>query len=138
MRPDRTSIVRLSTNSERCDARNNIFYVTAAGNTLGITEGTGSLRLQNNCMKTGWIKAFGTLTGSATDAGGNRTGTSPGFINEASQDYRLNTTSAAANAGTYIDSYAATANAPVLEYVRHQATVTRKVDSVIDMGAFER
>ena len=137
-RTDRTSVVRLSTNSERCDARNNIFYVTAAGNTLGITEGTGSLQLQNNWMKTGWVKSFGTLTGSVTDAGGNRTGTSPGFVNEAAQDYRLNTTSPAANAGTYIHSYAAAANAPVLEYVRHQATVTRKVDSVIDMGAFER
>ena len=35
-RTDRTTLFRLSTNEERADVRNNIFYVTAAGTTLSL------------------------------------------------------------------------------------------------------
>ena len=42
-RTDSTTLFRLSTNDERADVRNNIFYVTAAGNTLSLVDATGVL-----------------------------------------------------------------------------------------------
>src|SRR6185503_15289607 len=47
-RTDRTTLFRLSTNEEHCDARNNIVYVTAAGNTLALIDDTGALSVSHN------------------------------------------------------------------------------------------
>src|ERR1051325_5677779 len=44
-RTDRTTLLRLSTNEETCDFRNNIAYVTAAGNTLSLLDDTGVLNM---------------------------------------------------------------------------------------------
>ena len=49
-----TAIFRLSTLEERCDARNNIFYVTAAGAKVLVAEVSGSVTLHRNWIKTGW------------------------------------------------------------------------------------
>ncbi len=45
-RTDRTTLLRLSTNDENCDFRNNIAYVAAGGNTLSLLDDTGVLEPQ--------------------------------------------------------------------------------------------
>jgi hypothetical protein len=137
-RTDRTVVVRLSTNSERCDARNNILYVTAAGNTLALTEGTGTFEFRHNWLKPGWVRTFSPLTGVVADLGGNITGATPGFLNEPAKDYRLGSVSAAADAGTILHPNASATGALALQYLQHQRTESRKQDLTIDMGAFER
>ncbi len=69
---------------------------------------------------------------------GTVTGTSPGFVSEAGQDYHL-------TAGSQPQSTPAPSLNPavlpdndvVREYVKHLASVARAVNSVLDIGAYK-
>jgi hypothetical protein len=130
-------LLRLSTNDERADVRNNIVYVTAAGNTLAMLDGAGILDLSHNWFKPGWVSTFGTLTGTINDDGSSVQGSSPGFVNEAGQDYRLATGSANLDAGTALAPGVPVGLDVVRQYVKHQGSEARPVDAPIDIGAFE-
>lgn len=136
-RTDRTTLFRLSTNQENCDARNNIFYVSAAGNTLSLLDDTGVLSLSHNWFKPGWVISFGTATGTVNNDGTSVQGSSPSFVNEASQDFRLANGSAAINMGTLLNSAVLTTHNLLRQYVRHQTNEARPSDGVFDIGAFE-
>jgi hypothetical protein len=137
-RSDRTTLFRLSTNDERADARNNIFYVTAAGTTLSLVDASGQLALSHNWFKPGRVATFGTLTGTISDDGTSVVGSSPGFLDEPAQDFRLAEGSANVNAGTSQAPPVLAANDVVWEYVPHTGQVARVDDGLIDIGAFER
>src|SRR5918993_987153 len=137
-RTDRTTLFRLSTNDERCDARNNIFYVAAAaGNTLSLLDATGALDLTHNWFKPGWVATFGTLSGTINDDGTSVTGASPGFADEAGRDYRLGAASACVNAGAALHASVLPAHDLLRQYVKHQTSEPRPADGVLDIGAFE-
>ena len=136
-RTDRTTLFRLSSNDERADARNNIFYVTAAGSTLSLLDETGVLDLSHNWFKPGRVSTFGTLTGVIHDDGTSVVGSAPGFRNEAAQDFRLAAGSANTNAGAPLAGEAIPENVLANEYVKHQGSKTRSNDGVLDIGAFE-
>lgn len=134
-RTDRTTLFRLSTNDERADVRNNIFYPAGhSGTNLSLLDATGVLDLSHNWFKAGYVGAFGGLQGSINDDGTSVIGTTPGFIGEGSQDFRLTMTSDAVNEGAALHASAQ----PVLyEYVKHQGGQVRPNDGVSDLGAFE-
>lgn len=136
-RTDRTTIFRLSSNSETCDFRNNLVYLSAAGNTLSLVDSTGILNLSHNWFKPGRVSTFGTLAGVINDDGTSVTGSSPGFLNEAAQDYRLASGSAAINAGTTLLSAVLPTHAVAQQYVKHQSGQSRPADSTLDIGAYE-
>jgi Putative Ig domain len=136
-RTDRTTLFRLSTNEERADARNNVFYVTAAGSTLSLVDSSGMLDLSHNWFKPGRVATFGTLTGVINDDGTSVVGSSPGFRDEAAQDFRLAMTSANVNAGTGLMPEVLPEHDVALEYVKHQGSQFRPNDGVLDIGAFE-
>ena len=133
-RTDRTTLLRLSTDNERCDARNNVIYTTAAGNTLSILDQTGIVDFQHNWLKPGWAKSFSTSAAKVNNLGGNVEGNSPAFVSETGQDYRPAAGSASINAGTALHASAQTLTQ---EYVKHQNSRTRYKDLVFDIGAFE-
>jgi hypothetical protein len=137
-RTDRTTLLRLSTNEETCDLRNNIVYVSAAGNTLALLDSSGVLDLTHNWFKPGRVATFGTLTGVINDDGTSVTGASPGFVDESGQNYQLAAGSAAVNAGTSLAAAVLPANAVVRHYVRHQSGEVRPSDATLDIGAYER
>ena len=89
-----------STNDEHVDARNNIFYVTAAGNTFHCCLSAGGLDLTHNWFKPGHVAVFGTLSGIINDDGTSLESASPGFAGESVQDFSLSSTSIGRNAGT--------------------------------------
>ena len=102
-RTDNTRLFRMATNDESIDARNNIAYVTAAGANLQVLDNFGRLTLTQNWFKTGWTpfvvnKPKGTITNNGTV-----TGTSPGFVNFAGQDFHLAAGSQAIDAGTVVE-----------------------------------
>ena len=134
-RTDRTTLFRLSTNEEHADARNNIFYPAVhTGSNLSLLDDTGILNLSHNWFKAGYVGGFSGVSGTITDDGTSVIGTSPGFISEASQDFRLTHTADAVNEGTVLAAGAL----PVLsEYVKHQGSQPRPNDGVPDLGAFE-
>ena len=136
-RTDRTTLFRLSTNEERADARNNIFYVTAAGNTVSLLDSTGILDFSHNWLKPGWVNTFGTLAGVVNNDGTSVEGASPGFVNEAGQDYRLASGSASVNAGTTLNANVLPAHNVVRHYVKHQQSEARPADGSLDIGAYE-
>ena len=136
-RTDRTILFSISTNEERVDARNNIFYVTAAGNTLSLVNASGKLDLTHNWFKPGHVTAFGTLTGIISDDGTSLESVSPGFAGESVQDFHLASTSVARNAGTSFASAFSASNDVTEQYVKHQGKQMRSEDAVIDLGAFE-
>jgi Putative Ig domain len=134
-RTDRTTLFRLSTNDEHADARNNIFYPSAhTGPNLSLLDDTGVLNLTHNWFKAGYVGGFSGVSGVITDDGTSVLGNTPGFISEASQDFRLTQTADAVNEGTGLASGAL----PVFsEYVKHLGSQARPNDGVPDLGAFE-
>jgi hypothetical protein len=133
-RTGNTTLLRLSTNDETCDCRNNIVYTTAAGSRLALLNEAGVVGLKNNWLKSGWVDSHSGLTGTIYNDGGNITGDSPGFVDGALQEYHLSSRSPCVNAGTSLhgDAY------PVLyQYVKHRRSEARPSDGTLDIGAFE-
>ncbi|MFY9556042.1 MAG: putative Ig domain-containing protein, partial [Blastocatellia bacterium] len=137
-RTDRTTLLRLSTNEESCDFRNNISYVTAGGSTLSLLDDTGVLSLSHNWFKPGFVNSFSTMTGTVSNDNTSVLGSSPGFADEAGQDFKLAAGSGCLNAGTFLSSNAFPANDVTREYVKHQSGQQRVADGVLDIGAYER
>jgi hypothetical protein len=136
-RTDRTTLFRLSTSEERCDARNNIFYVTAAGNTLSLLDTDGVLDLSHNWFKPGWVTSFGTFSGTVNNDGTSAQSSSPGFVNESLQNYYLGAGSVCINAGGALNPNVLPTNDAVRQYVKHQMSEPRANDGLRDIGAYE-
>jgi hypothetical protein len=131
-------IFRLSTIEENCDARNNIFFTTAAGTSLAMLAETGTLNLTNNWTKTGWRNSFESPFGGTVSGGSSFViGTSPGFTDFGGEDFRLLSTSAAVNAGVPVHADAFGANSVIWQYAKHQLQEIRPRDNTLDIGAYE-
>ena len=140
-RTDRTTLFRLSTNEERCDARNNVIHVkptAAAGNTLALLDDIGVLDWSHNVMRPGWVVAFFGSTGTFNDDGTTLTPASPLFVDEAGEDLHLAAGSPCVDAGTVLDAASLPANDVVMQYAKHQGAEARPRDAVLDVGAYER
>ena len=136
-RSGNTTLLRLSTNDEAADVRNNILYVTASGDKLAMLDAAGELHLRYNWMKPGWVASHSGLTGVIYDEGGNITGSDPGFVDEAAGDYHLTSTSQNVDAGTSLHPDALPDHALDSQYKEHQAQEPRPDDGQPDIGAFE-
>jgi parallel beta-helix repeat protein len=138
-RTDRTTLFRGSTNDETIDARNNIFYSIIAGSTVALADQFGVFNLNRNWIKPGWVTSFDTFTGTVNNAGSMVTGTAPGFVNEAMQDYHLSNGSPCVNAGgdPGLNPAVLPDNNVLLEYVKHQMTTSRTADGIYYIGAYE-
>ncbi len=136
-RTGNTTLFRLSTNEETCDARNNIFYVTANGSNLALLDSTGVLSISHNWFKPNWRNSHGTLTGTINNNGTSVLGVSPNFVDFAAQDFRLAANSAAINAGDSLNPAVLPTHDVVRQYVKHGQSETRIVNGIFDIGAFE-
>lgn len=137
-RADVTHVFKLKTRDESCDARNNIFYTTAPGNTLAMMMYEGTLYMSHNWIKPGWTTSLAKeFNGDVIDDGTTATGESPGFVDEAAQDYHLAKGSPCIDAGRDLPPRAVPDNNVVFEYVKHQKSEPRPSDGKIDIGAFE-
>ncbi|MFP5257853.1 MAG: right-handed parallel beta-helix repeat-containing protein [Acidobacteriota bacterium] len=133
-RSGNTTLLRLSTNEETCDCRNNIVWTSAPGTSLALLDQTGVLHLSHNWLKANWTDSHSGLTGAIHDDGGNITGEAPGFVNAATQDFHIAPSSPCINVGTALhpDAY------PVLyQYKKHQSCEPRISNGKPDLGAFE-
>jgi hypothetical protein len=132
-----TTLFRLSTEEESVTAFNNVFSVTAGGETLAVSAGAGAVTLAYNWLPEGWVDSHDTLTGSIDDTM-NVEGTAPGFVDAAAQDFMLAADSACVDQGAGLSVDAADAHVARFEYVKHQAGRPRPDDGLPDFGAFER
>ncbi|MFC2171433.1 polysaccharide-degrading enzyme [Acidobacteriota bacterium] len=137
-RTDRTTLVRLSSPDETCDARNNIVYTQAAGgDTLSLLVRDGVLNWSHNWTKPGWVVSFETFLGVLNDDGTSISGVDPGFLDEPAQDFRLAAGSACLDRGTTLEPAVLPDHDVLREYVTHQAGRDRYRDSTLDIGAYE-
>ena len=134
-RSDQTGLFGISINSARVDARNNIFYATNGGNSLGISTGNGQFELHNNWLSQNWRSSLDTFLGSITEDN-NVTGTDPGFVDFGSEDFHLATGSTAIDIGGTLSPSAA--DYPVIkQYVKHLQSEIRSADPSPDAGAYD-
>ncbi len=138
-RTDRTTLFRLSTNDERADARNNVVTTAAAaGTSLSLLDFSGVLDWSHNWAKPGWRLSFdGAPEAVLHDDGTTVTGASPGFLDEAGEDFRLRRDSACRDAGRALDPAVLPSHEPTRVYRRHRASDPRRKDAVLDIGACE-
>lgn len=137
-RVGRTTLLRLSTNDESADCRNNLIFVTDNGNQLELISDAGALTLNRNWLKPGWVNSFASgYAGSVSGGTTSITGAAPGFINLAQQNFRLANGSACIDAGTNLHPATTAAHGPVREYLQHQGSAARRSFGPADIGAFE-
>ncbi len=137
-RTDRNTFLRLSSNEEHADVRNNIIYSTLPGDTQSLLDDTGILDISHNWLKPGWVSTFnGSLSGVINDDGTSVPGTTPGFLDESAQKFRLVAGAEVADAGTVLSPAVLPTHDITREYVKHQRGQNRPRDSAMDIGAFE-
>lgn len=137
-RSGNTTLLRLSTNDEGADVRNNILYVTASGNRLAMLSSAGILDLSHNWLKAGWVDSHGSLTGIIDDDGTAISSADPGFANESTQDFHLAEGSMCLDRGTPQHPDTLPENPLDRQYLAHQDSEPRIGDGALDLGAFER
>ncbi len=137
-RTGNTTLLRLSTNDEHADVRDNIVYPTAGGSRLAMLDGAGMLDLRDNWLPLGWVATHGTLTGVLTGYDANLEGIDPSFADLAHQDFTLAPgASVCEDAGGPLADAVVPEHAPVWQYVRHRGAAPRPDDGARDLGAFE-
>lgn len=132
-RSGNTTLMRLSTNDESADVRNNIVYTTASGSRLAMLSSSGLMDLTHNWLKSGWVTSHDSFSGVLTDDGTNIEGLDPGF----GQDYALQSGSACVDAGTTLNPAVLPDHALIRQYVPHLSNTFRPDDGSPDLGAFE-
>ncbi len=135
LRTGNTTLLRLSTDDETADVRNNVLYVAAGGHRLALLSQDGRLALAHNWLKPGWVASH---SGSAdvTDGGGNVEGAAPGFATEEAQDFRPLPGSAVLDVGAPLAAEALPAHAVAREYASHLASIPRVDAGGPDLGAY--
>ncbi|MBM3739099.1 MAG: hypothetical protein FJW39_25270 [Acidobacteria bacterium] len=93
-------------------------------------------------MRNNWFQSTARLrypenTATVIDRGGNQWGHYPGFVDPATQNYKLAPGSPAINAGTNQEPTISGALLPSMEYMRHSRSQARPVSGLIDLGAWE-
>jgi len=134
-RTGNTTLLRLSSNGESADVRDNVLYVTATGSHLALLDQTGTLDATRNWMKTGWAASF---SGGTVSDHGQITGTAPGFTDQAGNDFTLVAGSACLDTAVALAAACVPDHVPVREYVKDQSSRPRASDGKPDLGAFER
>jgi len=136
-RTGNTTLLRLSTQDESADVRNNILYVTDSGDRLAMLSSNGTLELSHNWTKPGWVGSHGTLNGTILDDGTGLTGSTPGFLDEMAQNFHLDALADPVDAGGALAPEALPLNATKRQYREHLSSLPRGSATAPDLGAFE-
>lgn len=136
-RSGNTTLLRLSTNDETADIRNNVIYVTASGSSLGIVDQTGTANLYNNWLKTGWVETHSGTAANVNSVSGNISGTSPGFTNLNAQDYSPAIGSALINSAGPLNSAVISNHSPAFSFASSAPTFISRTH-LHDIGAFSK
>lgn len=136
-RSGNTTLMRLSTDDEYADVRNNIIYITASGSHLAMLSESGYMDLRTNWLTEGWVNSHSSSLDTISDFGTNIEGTDPGFVNSFTQDYSPAPGSPAENTGGALSATVLPDHRPRSQYSRHQRASDRPDDGAPDLGALE-
>jgi hypothetical protein len=91
-RTGQTILFRVSTDAERVDCRDNIFFATASGDKVVLLDNHGQLEMGRNWLKPGWkISTAKEFNAAHFKEGQPIEGDAPGFVDFAAQDFHLTT-----------------------------------------------
>jgi hypothetical protein len=130
-RTDGTMLLKLSTDAEQCDFRNNIVYLTNPGRSLRFAPSPGKFTLSHN-----WFKSGSDVHKRVGNDQSTLTGDAPGFVDAARGDFRLATGSPCIGAGAELPSGVRAVHPVDAEYVTHQISTRRLNSGGLDLGAF--
>ncbi len=136
-RSGNTTLLRLSTNDEHADVRNNIIFVTGAGSSLAMVGSSGVLDLTNNWISSGWQDSHDNFGGTLNAPSNLDSEAAPGFVDQASSDFQLAAGSSCVDAGMAQNAAVLPENDVLNQYVVHRAGQARPQVGAIDLGAFE-
>lgn len=136
-RTGNTTLMRLSTNDEHADIRNNILYATGEGWRLAMVGESGVAELRRNWIKHGWVASHSSFGGVLTDHGDNLSGAEPGFVDLAGGDFSPRLDSTCRDAGGELAATVEPDHWPVNQYLSHRRASTRPDDGSRDLGALE-
>jgi hypothetical protein len=136
-RSGNTTLLRLSTDDETADVRNNVLYVTASGDRLGIVDETGTALLSHNWIKPGWVESHSGEVVDVVDDGSGYETAAPGFADAANGDFHPAPGVVILDVATALHPDALPEHAVARQYVEHQSSEVRPDDGAPDLGAFE-
>ncbi len=136
-RSGNTTLMRLSTNDEHADVRDNVVFTTASGSHLALLNTSGVMDLLDNWLPSGWVTSHSSFDGTLIDHGTNSEGTDPGFTDPANQDFSPAPGSSLIDAGGPLHPETVPDHLPRWQYVPHQRGSLRPEDGARDLGAFE-
>ena len=137
-RSGNTTLMRLSTNDEHADVRDNIVFTTASASHLAMLADAGVMDLRTNWLRSGWVVSHDTFDGTLIDHGTSIEGTDPGFFDFANQDFSPIPASPAVDAAEPLHPDVLPDHDLVRQYVRHRRSSERPViGGVRDLGALE-
>ena len=137
-RSGNTTLLRLSTNEEHADVRNNIVYARAGGGYLAMVGSSGTLDVAGNWLSSGWTTSHDTFDGTLNDLGNNIDGeTTPGFADETGEDFGLAAASSCIDAAIDQSPDVLPAHEVLNQYVKHRSGMQRPQVGNLDVGAFE-
>ena len=132
-RDGNTTLMRLSTNEESADVRNNIIYTSASSDHLAMLGASGVMDLGNNWLSQGWVTSHDSFTGTVNDAGTNLEGSDPLFLDH----YMLAPASVCVDAGGSLSPLVLPEHALLRQYLPHRRSSGRPSDGLPDLGAYE-
>ena len=136
-RSENTTLMRLSTNDEHADVRDNVVFTSATGPHLALLDASGVLELRDSWLRAGWVVSHGSFDGTFVDNGGNLEGDDPGFTDRPTQDFSPAAASPLIDSGGDLHPETLPDHEPVWQYVRHQSSTPRPDDGARDLGALE-
>jgi hypothetical protein len=134
-RDDRTTLLRLSTNEERCEAWNNVIFVTAVGSTLSLLDQSGHLNTEKNLVKPGWVESFNAVSGAVTGVNPPLETDAPSFWDFTAGEFQPAADSPMLGAAVELPEALRQRHPVSRNYVKHQAASVR--ESTQALGALE-
>ncbi len=137
-RPGNTTLLRLSTNEQRVECRNNLVFVTAPGHHLALLAGAGRAELDTNWFNAGWRPSHTALAGDIRGEQTTLAGTRPGLADVEGGDFRLVPGSPAIGAAAALPPAIPEDYRPRFLYVPHRQRADRTVQPASNLGALEQ
>lgn len=143
------ALFELSTNEERLESRNNIYYASVTPTVLrpvvflGVRDGviSGVANFSHDWVSTGWTPynsipgKWETVVAEVSGLEGSLGGTNPGFVDVSTGDLRLTSASPAIAAGADLAGQVPDDLVVNLQYVRHQDAAPRTPSATPTIGA---
>jgi len=136
-RSGNTTLLRLSTDDEHADVRDNVVFPTAEGWRLAVLNESGLVDLHDNWLPSGWVESHSGSDVDVIDHGTNHVGTDPGFVDFAAMDFSPGPGSPLVDAGGPLHPDVLVDHPLLREYLPHQQGASRPDDGARDIGAFE-